>query len=70
MTLQEAMEGLAKVRERMYQDATRLTIELDAYEDVLVGRTRTYDHAWERSIYTDAYNQAVVMQQAERKDPL
>lgn len=69
MTLHEAIEGLTRVREQKYQDAARLTIELEAYQDVLTGTTRTYDHVWERGVYTEAYNQAVLMQQAERREP-
>lgn len=67
MTLHEAIEGLTRVREQKYQDAARLTIELEAYQDVLnqTTRTDTYHHAWERGVYADAYSQAVDMLKLE-----
>lgn len=57
------------MRDRYQQDAARLTIELDAYSDVLHQTTRTesYHHAWERHVYAEAYNQAVDMLKLEGK---
>lgn len=46
-------------------EAGRALDDLEAYQDVLTGTTRTYDHVWERGVYTEAYNQAVEMLRVE-----
>lgn len=64
MTLLEYAESLIHLRDKAYRDATRLTIEMDAAQDVMDGKpmdVTTRHHAEDRSIYAQAYETATLL---------
>jgi len=61
MTLLEHIESLGYLRDKMHRDAARLTIEMEAAQDVLQGKpmdVTNRHHAEDRSIYAQAYETA------------
>jgi hypothetical protein len=62
MTLLEYMDSLGALRDKAYRDAARLTIEIQACQDVMSHTETTFNHVEERQIYTAAYNVAVEIQ--------
>lgn len=64
MTLLEYAESLSHLRDKAHRDATRLTIEMDAVQDVIDGKpldVTNRHHAEDRAIYAAAYETATLL---------